>query len=124
MLLKGWSKKRSGGYVVALLSLLVALLWSAVSAADELRVVDLHGLTRALAQVASGQSATVEVHVGAPFEPGSAVVLTNIDGLGGERRAPVTAQGAARFHAIPAGTWRISLDGSASSLRRVVVTSE
>jgi hypothetical protein len=93
------------------------LLLSRESAAQEIRILDLRGLTRAIQT--TGQPLGVEVEV-VTVEGRSlgGAVLVQTSGLA-EDRVGAEAGSAYRFTEVPPGTWQVKLNDGGEQIRTV-----
>ncbi len=79
-------------------------------AGSQLRILDTAGLMRATKVVV--ESANVRIS----FEEAGTVtgecVVTNLDGLAAERRAPISPNGECSFEKLSAGSWQVKVPGA------------
>lgn len=84
------------------------------------RVVDEHGLVRALKSVST--SASILIELGSNFSEIPDISIINVDGLQPEQHGRYDSGRGISFSGIGAGTWRIT--GSQTPISKVTITPE
>ena len=101
----------------ALALLMSCAAWINASAADEFKVIDAFGLTRAVKDT----QGSVEVVVSLTSNKGSpaTLVLSNVDGLSSDIPGTLEQPGKFRFKGIQKGTWRITSQNGDYTIQEV-----
>jgi hypothetical protein len=93
---------------IALEILMVLLVGTRLSAAEEIRVVDAGGLVRAVKVVRGNTRIVVTLNSPTAGE----CVATNVDGLAVERRVSVSPRGECVFADVAVGSWQVQVPGN------------
>lgn len=91
-----------------------------IAETGSIRIIDEHGLVRAVKAVSA--SASVVIELGPKFDGTQELSLINVDGLQPERQGTYISGKSVSFSGINAGTWRIT--GGQNPISKVTITPE
>ena len=97
--------------------LLSSVVWINTGSADEFKVIDAFGLTRAIKD-AKG-NVEIVVSFAANKSSPETLVLSNVDGLSSDISGTLEQPGKFRFRAVERGTWRIAIQNGDYTIQEV-----
>jgi hypothetical protein len=104
-------------YATLALALGVGFFFSSLIQAEELKVLDSIGLTRAVKQVA--KSARVEIRLKDASQSAD-LELVSVDGLSAPLKSQINGNSVV-FNSVPAGEWKIQSQGTSPSVLEVKI---
>ncbi len=93
----------------SILLLAFLVLSVGVASADEVRIVDLRGLVRAVKVTRAPARVVITFEVSNGVAPKGECVATNVDGLAAEKRIQISNKAECVFSEVSSGSWQISV---------------
>ena len=88
---------------ILIVAVFAGLLCSTVALAGDLKVIDSHGLTRAVRVIKEKAQVVIDVSP----QPDGPIPLSNIDGIANDVKGIVTTTGQLLYQGVSEGTWQL-----------------